>query len=203
MNIEPEIRRLLDLMPASGRMYTKIVSKSQQNQVINAPFPMPWKMSDRYIYINFNLWRRLSKPQRDLLLLRAVSNVLGIKWFKPSWDRGIVLAGLLGVALEGIQGDSVGIVVAGGLSAIAASQIWRNNRSIQKELEADETAIKVAQRRGYIETEAAAHLLSAIEAVAEIEGRLSLNFSELIRTQNLKTIANISPIGVPQGVRQE
>ena len=36
-----EIRRLLDVMPASGRMMTKIVSKPEQKQVIDAAFPLP------------------------------------------------------------------------------------------------------------------------------------------------------------------
>ncbi len=33
-----EIRRLLDVMPASGRMTTKIVSKPEQAKVIDASF---------------------------------------------------------------------------------------------------------------------------------------------------------------------
>ena len=200
MNIEPEINRLLDLMPASGRMFTKIVSKPQQSQVIDAPFPLPGKRNRRLIYINFDLWRRLSRPQRDLLLLRTVSNVVGIKWFKPDVYQGITLAGLVGLIVEVIQIDVVGMIVAGGLTAIAASQIWRTNRSMQKELEADEAAIKVALRRGYTEVEAATNLVEAIEAVAKIERRRSLNFVELIRCQNLRAIANISPVSVPENI---
>ncbi len=199
MNPEPEIRRLRDVMPASGRMLTKIISKPQQTTVIESPFPQPWS-GDRPIYINFDLWRRLSKPQRDLLLLRTVSWLMNIKWFKPDLYQGVVLAGLLGGMVELLQGDAVGVVVATGLSAIAGSQIWRSSRSSQSELDADADAIKVAQRRGYSETEAAQHLLAAIESVAEIEGRLSLNFTELIRSQNLRAIAGISPVGVPERV---
>ncbi len=199
MNPEPEIRRLRDVMPASGRMLTKIISKPQQTTVIESPFPQPWS-GDRPIYINFDLWRRLSKPQRDLLLLRTVSWLMNIKWFKPDLYQGVVLAGLLGGMVELLQGDAVGVVVATGLSAIAGSQIWRSSRSSQSELDADADAIKVAQRRGYSETEAAQHLLAAIESVADIEGRLSLNFTELIRSQNLRAIAGISPVGVPERV---
>lgn len=200
MNLEPEISRLLDLMPASGRMFTKIVSKPQQSQVIEAPFPPPWKLDSRPIYINFDLWRKLSKAQRDLLLLRAVSSVTGIKWFKPDWYQALTLAGLLGTTVEIIQADAVGIIAAGSLSAIAATQIWRSNRSLQRELEADTAALKVAQRRGYPEGEAARYLLTAIETVATIERR-SLSFIELIRSQNLKAIANLSPVGVPENIR--
>jgi hypothetical protein len=201
MSLESEISRLLDIMPASGRMLTKIVSKPQQSKVMDTPFPMPWNRDSRPIYINFDLWRRLSKPQRDLLILRAACILTGIKWFKPDLYQGIALAGLAGLTAELLQGDAVGIIVAGGLTAIAAKQIWRNNRSVQRELDADEAAIKVALRRGYTEVEAAQNLLSAIEAVAELEGRPSLNFFELIRCQNLRAIAKLSPVGVPETVK--
>ncbi|MEH1908744.1 DUF3318 domain-containing protein [Nostoc sp.] len=192
-----EIRRLLDVMPASGRMTTKLVSKPQQAKVIDASFPQPWNQA-RPIYINFDLWHRLTKPQRDLLLLQMVSWLTGVKWFKPDIYQGVVLAGLLGGSLEAVQSDVVGVAVAGGLSAIAAFRIWRTNKSQESELNADAAAIKIAQRRGYSEAEAAQHLLSAIEAVAKIEGHSSLNFSELIRCQNLRAIAGLSPVGMPE-----
>jgi hypothetical protein len=201
MRLEFEISRLLDMMPASGRMLTKIVSKPQQSKVIDTPFPMPWNRDSRPIYINFDLWRRLSKSQRDLSILRATSILTNIQWFKADLDRAIILAGALGLTVEAMQGDAIGIVVAGGLGALAAQRIWRNNRSVQKELDADEAAIKVALRRGYTEEEAAQSLLSAITAVAEIEGRSSLNFNELIRTQNLKAIAKVSSVSVPETLR--
>lgn len=202
MNPEPEIRRLIELMPASGRMLTKIVSRPQQTTVIESPFPLPWSQN-RPIFINFDLWRRLPKPQRDLLLLRTVGWLLGVKWFKPEMYQGVVLVGILGAIIEVVQADAVGVVVAGSLSAIAATQIWRSTRSSQAELEADEAAIKVATRRGYTDTEAAQHLLAGIEAVAELEGRSGLNFTELIRSQNLKAIAGLSPVGVPERVKQD
>ncbi|MHC5726018.1 MAG: DUF3318 domain-containing protein [Nostoc sp.] len=192
-----EIRRLLDVMPASGRMTTKLVSKPQQAKVIDASFPQPWNQA-RPIYINFDLWRRLTKPQRDLLLLQMVSWLTGVKWFKPDIYQGMVLAGLVGGFLEAAQSDVVGVAVAGGLSAIAAWRIWRTNKSQESELNADAAAIKIAQRRGYSEAEAAQHLLSAIEAVAKIEGHSSLNFTELIRCQNLRAIAGLSPVGMPE-----
>ncbi|MEH2028038.1 DUF3318 domain-containing protein [Nostoc sp.] len=195
-----EIRRLLDVMPASGRMTTKIVSKPEQAKVIGASFPQPWNQA-RPIYINFDLWRRLTKPQRDLLLLQMVSWLTGVKWFKPDIYQGVVLAGLLGGFLEAAQSDVVGVAVAGGLSAIAAFRIWRTNKSQESELNADAAAIKIAQRRGYSEAEAAQHLLSAIEAVAKIEGRSSFNFTELIRCQNLRAIAGLSPVGIPESYK--
>ncbi|MFO0172845.1 MAG: DUF3318 domain-containing protein, partial [Aphanizomenon sp.] len=90
-----EIRRLLDLMPASGRMMTKIVSKPEQKQVIDAAFPLPLSQA-RPIYINFDLWRRLPTPQRDLLLLQRVCWLTGVKWLQPHIYQGVVLAGLVG-----------------------------------------------------------------------------------------------------------
>ncbi len=202
MNPEPEIRRLFDIMPASGRMMTKIISKPQQSVVIECPFPFPWSQ-ERPIYINFDLWKRLSKPQRDLLILRTASWLCNIRWFKPDLNQGVAVAGLLGGIAELMQGDAVGVAVASGLAGFALTRIWRVSRGSQQELEADEAALRVAERRGYNDVEAASHLLSAIETVAQIEGRVSLNFTELIRCQNLKAIAGFSPVGVPEPFRRQ
>ena len=197
--IEPniEIRRLLDVMPASGRMMTKIVSKPEQNKVIDAAFPLPWNQ-DRPIYINFDLWRRLTKPQRDLLLLHQVSWLTGVKWIQPNIYQGVFLAGLLGGVVEVSQSDVVGVIISGGLSALAGVRIWRMNQSQASQLKADKTAVFIAQRRGYSEAEAAQHLLTAIETVAKIEGRSGLDFNELIRCQNLRAIGNLSPVSIPK-----
>lgn len=202
INPEPEIRRLLDVMPASGRMTSKILSKPEKPTVIDSPFPLPWAQ-ERLIWINFDLWSQLPRPQRDLLILRTVSWLNSIKWFKPDLYQGLAVAGALGVLVELVQGDAIGIIMSGGLSAIAGTQIWRASRSSRLELDADTAAIRVAQRRGYTEAEAARHLLAAIESVAEIERRTNLNFTELIRCQNLRAIAGLSPIGVPETLKQE
>ncbi|MFB2768374.1 DUF3318 domain-containing protein [Pelatocladus sp. BLCC-F211] len=191
-----EIRRLYDTMPASGRIMTKILSKPEQAKVIDVSFPLPWNR-ERPIYINFDLWRRLTKPQRDLILLRTVCWLTGVRWFKPDIYQGIAIAGILGALVEFWQTDPVGVVVAGGLTSLAVYRITAINHSQHSELNADETAIKVAQRRGYSEAEAAQHLLSAIETVTKIEGRNVLNFHELIRCQNLRAIAGLSSVGVP------
>jgi hypothetical protein len=193
--MDSEISRLLDLMPASGRMMTKLIAKPEQRQVIYTDFPVPWQR-ERPIYINFDLWRRLSQPQRDLILLSTVCWVTGIRWFKPDLYQGVVLAGVLGTIVELAQADAVGIFVGGGLTGLASTQIWRANRSSQTWIEADRKAIEIAQRRGYQETDSARHLLSAIETVGTLEKRSGLDFVELIRCQNLRAIANVSPIGV-------
>ncbi len=57
--------------------------------MIDAPFPLPWSQ-ERQIYINFDLWRRLTKPQRDLLLLYQVSCLTGVKWLEPDIYQGLV-----------------------------------------------------------------------------------------------------------------
>ncbi len=202
MDPSSEIFRLLDIMPASGRMMCKIVNKPQQSTAIESSFPLPWA-SERPIYINFDLWRKLSRPQRDLLLLRTVSWLLGVRWFKPDLYQGVVVAGLLGTIVELVQGDAVGIVTAGGLTALAGAQIWRSTHRSDREIEADQSAIQIALRRGYNEPDAARHLLSAIKTAATLEGRPSLNFMELIRTQNLRAMAGISAVGIPQdGIRE-
>lgn len=192
-----EIRRLLDIMPASSRMTIKIISKPEQAKVIDVAFPLPWN-SDRPIYINFDLWRRLTKPQRDMLLLRTVSWLTSVKWFKPDTYQGVAVAGLLGGFVELAQRDIVGIIAAAGLSSMAVLRIWRQNNGQDSEIGADTTAIKIAQRRDYTETQAAEHLLNAIEIVAKIEGRQGLDFIELIRTQNLRATAGLSSIGIPR-----
>jgi hypothetical protein len=186
MDQNNEIRRLLDLMSASGRMQTKIISKPQQSQVIDTPFPLPWKGKTKSIYINFDLWQNLSRPQRDLILLRAVSWLIGIKWLEINWYQGLTLVSLGGMTAEFLQGDALGVIIAGGLTAIALNQIWRKNRSQEKEIEADDNAVKIATRRGYDEAEATRALLDGIQLIAEIEGRSGLNFLELLRIQNLK-----------------
>lgn len=200
---QDEVRRLIDLMPASGRMFTKIVPKPQQSRLIETPFPLPWNQGARPIYINFNLWNELSREERDLALLRAVCWLTGIKWFKPDIYQGVVVAGVIGTGVEIAQGDAIGILVSGGLAVLAGSQIWRKTRSMQTELDADEKAIKVAQRRGYDATNAAQALLSSIEKAAEVEGRTTLSFSELVRLQNLQKLAGRSSVRVPEGVKKE
>ncbi len=202
MNQDTEIRHLLDLMPASGRMMTQLVTNAQQSTVINSPFPLPWKPR-RQIFINLNLWQNLARPQRDLLLLRTVSWVCNIRWIKPEINQGVAVAGVIGAIAEISQQDAFGVVIAGGLTAFALTRIWKSNQSSQVELDADEMAIRVAERRGYTDTEAARALLEAIEQVAEIEGRTSLSFIELVRCQNLRSIANLSPVRVPNNIRQE
>lgn len=202
MEPSSEIRRLLDIMPASGRMMTKIISKPEQPKVIDIKFPLPWS-TERPIWINFDLWGRLTRPQRDLILLRTVAWLTSIKWFKPDLYQGIALAGLLGSMVEIFQKDAVGIVLAGGLTALASTHIFRANRNSQSQLDADEAAVKIAQRRGYSETEAAQYLLTGVEAIAKLENRPSLDFIELMRCQNLKAIAGFSPPIVPHHLKRE
>ncbi|MFZ9737094.1 MAG: DUF3318 domain-containing protein [Prochlorotrichaceae cyanobacterium] len=193
---ETEIFRLCELMPASGRMYIKIQNKPEQRQVLEMSFPRPWQRQ-KVIQINFDLWQRLDKGQRDLILLRSVSWLLGVKWFKPDIYQGATAVGLVASLGEFFEGDLVGLVAAGGLTVVAALQVWRINRSPQRELEADEAGIRIATRRGYTEMEAAKNLYTGIERLAQLEGRGQLDFAQLMRCQNLKTIAGLSRIGVP------
>ena len=179
----------------------QLIHRPEQSVVIEASLPLPWQRSRRPVFLNLDLWNQLPESQRDLMALRMVSWVTGVKWFKVDLYRGLTMAGLFGGAVELAQSDAIGVIVSGGLMALGASQIWRSHRSAQRELDADELAIQVAQRRGYSETDAARHLLAAIESVARIEGRLTLSFGELLRCQNLKAIAGLSPVGIPMPQR--
>ncbi len=200
---QDEVRHLIDLMPASGRMSTKIIPKPKQSRLIDAPFPLPWQQGARAIYINFDLWNELSRAERDLTLLRVVCWLTQIKWFKPDLYQGIVATAAITTGVEIVQGDAIGVIASAGLVALAGSQIWRRTRSVQTEVDADEAAIKVAQRRGYDMVDAAQALLDSIEKIAEIEGRPSFNFTELLRIQNLRKLAGRSEVSVPEEVRKQ
>ncbi|MCL2929117.1 MAG: DUF3318 domain-containing protein [Trichodesmium sp. MAG_R01] len=197
-----ETSRLLDLMPASGRMMTKIVGKPEQTTIIQTTFPLPWK-NTRVIYLNFDLWMNLPKGQRDLVMLRTVSWLCEIQWFKPNINQGIFGVGLVGIFSQLTEADVFGLLVASSLTTIGLMRIWQRNHSTKTELAADEMAVRVATRRGYEAPLAANHLLHGMENVAKLEGRNSFNFTELIRYQNLKAIAGLSPVGIPEKVRKE
>lgn len=107
------------------------------------------------------------------------------------------MAGLLGTVLQVIQADPVGALVAGGLTTFAGLQVWQNTRGIPVEVAADRQALKLAQRRGYSEQEAAKALLSGISRLAELERRPVLDVTELIRCQNLRQLAGESEVKVP------
>lgn len=200
MAFEPEIRRLLEVMPASGRMQTKVLAQASQVQVIHyRQVSLPFR--ENPISINFDLWLRLPRPQQDLLILRAVAWLQASNWLKLELYQGVGVVGILGALVELVQLDAVGVMVAGGLTSLSALQIWRNNRGVAVELAADQEAIRVAQRRGYSEPEAARHLLAAIQAVTDLENRPSLDFTELIRCQNLRTLAGLSATAVPENLR--
>lgn len=201
MNPDTEIARLRELMPASGRMHAKLVSRPEQRSVLAVQLPPPWRQT-RLISINFDLWGRLPRPQRDLLLLRAVAWTLGVRWFKLDLYQGLILAGLVGAVVELSQGDAVGTLMAGGLSTIGVVQLWRSQTQTQRELDADEAALQTAQRRGYTEADAARHLLEGIAAIAQLENRPTLSFVELLRSQNLRTIAGLSAVTIPEALRQ-
>jgi hypothetical protein len=189
--LNDEIPRLRDLLPASSRMKIRIVSNLKQSEVITAPFPKPWKASHP-VLINFDLWGELSEPQRDLLFLSQVAWLTAVQFLKIDVYQGVAAAGLLGFVVELVQFDAIGVIAAGGLTAFAGSQIWRSSRSEKAEIAADETAIKIAQRRGYTEQAATQALHSAIETAVRIEGRTSLSFTELLRCQNLRAQAQLS-----------
>lgn len=186
--MEQEISRLLDVLPASGRMYCKIVSNPSQSSLIQIRPPLPGQ-GLRPISINLDLWQQLPQGQRDLLLLRSASWLVNYKWVSPNLFTGLAAIGAIATMVEFSQGDGLGTLVAGGITAAAGAQLWRSHRSPQRDLAADEAAVRIAQRRGYSESEAAKHLINAIQAAAQIEGRGGPSVVELVRCQHLKAIA--------------
>ncbi|NEQ42168.1 MAG: DUF3318 domain-containing protein [Leptolyngbya sp. SIOISBB] len=189
-------------MPASARMKTRIIIDDRQSTVIETPFPRPWQKSHP-ITINWRLWQELSASQRDLLFLHNVCWMTSVRLIKPELYQGVAAVGLVGTVFELFQTDAVGILAAGGLTAISASQVWRSNTGNQAKLDADDTAIRVVQRRGYSERDAVRHLLEAIEAVPLIEGRGGMNYTELLRAQQLKSRLGTVKAPPPERIRTQ
>jgi len=199
MNINEEIARLRDLLPASWRMTTSIKSKPEQPEAISSLQVLPWKKGVQ-IGINFRLWRQLAEAERDLLVLHNISWRLQTKWLQTGAYQGVAAMSLAGGIVEAIQGDVTGIAIAILLGTIGINQIVRGNKSSQVQVQADNEAIEIAQKRGYGEAEAAKALLEAIPATARLMGRNTPEFTELIRCQNLRAIAGLSKIPIPDSV---
>jgi hypothetical protein len=196
MNINEEIARLRDLLPASWRMTTSIKSKPEQPELIASSQILPWAKGTQ-IEINFRLWRQLIEAERDLLVLREISWRQQTKWLQVGVYQGVGAMAIVGGVVETVQGDVTGIAIAILLGTIGINQILRGNKSSQIQVLADNEAIAVAQKRGYREDEAARALLEAIPAAAKLSGRDKPEFTELIRCQNLKAIAGLSKTPIP------
>jgi hypothetical protein len=196
MNINEEIARLRDLLPASWRMTTSIKSKPEQIELISSSQILPWAKGTE-IEINFRLWRQLVEAERDLLLLREISWRQQTKWLQVGIYQGVGAMAIVGGLVETVQGDVTGIAIAILLGTIGINQILRGNKSSQVQVLADNEAIAVAQKRSYGEVEAARALLEAIPAAAKLSGRDKPEFTELIRCQNLKAIAGLSKTTIP------
>ena len=197
VNPNAEIGRLRELMPATARMKTKLMLNERQLDVIKAEFPRPWQQTHA-VSINLDLWHRLAVAERDLLFLRTVCWVTLSNLLKPNWYQALVGAGLAGGVVELLQGDAIGLMAAGGVTALAGWQIWRGVTGPQIEIAADDKAVQVAQRRGYDQASAATALIRAIEAVPPLEGRQVLTVNELIRCQNLRVQTGRSEFSVPE-----
>ncbi len=191
-----EINRLKDLLPASWRMHTVIKNSLEQGQVISSSAPQPWQ-SDIKVWLNFSLWGKLSLVERDLLLLREVSLRQKTRWLQMGFYQAMALLAWVGGVWQLQQGDVSGAAIALLLGVVSGIQIWRKSQSVQVQLEADLDAIKVAEKRGYTEITASRALLEAIAHCAQLEGRNTPSFVELIRTQQLRAILGTSPAEMP------
>lgn len=199
VNPNVEIARLKELMPASARMKIKIILKDHQIPVIKAEFPRPWQ-SSHPVTLHMELWQHLAVAERDLLFLRTISWVMLANLLKPKGYQLLAGAGVAGGVLELMKGDAVGLLAAGGVTALAGWQLWRGVNGPQTEMAADDRAVQVAQRRGYSQSDAANALIRAIEAVPALEGRRVPTQTELMRCQNLRTQTRLTEFSsVPTG----
>jgi len=188
-----EINRLKDLLPASWRMHTTIKSSLEQGQVISSTIPQPWQKTIK-VLLNFALWDKLSRVERDLLLLREVSLRQQTSWFQVGLYQAITVLAGVGAVVQLNQTDFSGAAIALMLGLVSGWQVWRKSQSEQAQLQADLEAIKAAERRGYTEITATQALLEAIAHCAQLEGRRTPTFTELLRTQQLRAILGESAI---------
>lgn len=193
VNPNTEITRLKELMPASARMKIRIILNDRQIPVIKADFPRPWQRSHAVV-VNMDRWQHLAPAERDLLFLRTISWVMLANPLKPNGYQLLAGAGVVGGLLELAQGDAVGLLAAGGVTALAGWQVWRGLNGPQTEIAADDRAVQVAQRRGYAQPDAVNALIRAIEAVPPLEGRRVLTQAELMRCQNLRSQTRLTEL---------
>jgi hypothetical protein len=191
-----EIARLKDLLPASWRMNTVIKSSLEQGQVISSTMPQPWQKTIK-VMLNFSLWDKLSRVERDLLLLREVSFRQQTSWFRIGPYQAITGFAGVGAVLQLNQTDLAGAAIALMLGLISGWQVWRQSQSEQVQLQADLEAIKAAERRGYTEITATQALLEAIAHCAQLEGRTTPTFTELLRSQQLRAILGEAAVPSP------
>ena len=199
MNINEEIARLRDLLPASWRMTTSIKSKAELSKPIASLPILPWQKGTQ-VNVDFRLWRQLPEAQRDMLLLYEVSWRQQTKWLQTGVYQGVAAIALIGGIIETVQGDVTGIAIALLLGTIGINQILRTHKSSQVQVQADNEAIEIAQKRNYSQVEAARALLEAIPAIARLMGRSTPEFTELIRCQNLRAIAGLSKTTIPDTI---
>ena len=199
MNINEEIARLRDLLPASWRMTTSIKSKAELSKPIASLPILPWQKGTQ-VNVDFRLWRQLPEAQRDMLLLYEVSWRQQTKWLQTGVYQGVAAIALIGGIIETVQGDVTGIAISLLLGTIGINQILRTHKSSQVQVQADNEAIEIAQKRNYSQVEAARALLEAIPAIARLMGRSTPEFTELIRCQNLRAIAGLSKTTIPDTI---
>jgi Protein of unknown function (DUF3318) len=198
-----EIMRLEDLLPASWRMQTKVIGGLERVPLIISTAPVPWANRTK-ISLNLRLWSQLSRSQRDLIFLQEVAGRLSTRWFAPGIYQGLTLLALCATIWQLTQSDIAGGAVGLLLTLLVADRVKRRQSGLQARLRADEESIRIAQKRGYDQKEAARSLLAGLEAkamITESNGRADLavdyQFELLIRCQNLRAIAGISDVVIP------
>lgn len=182
-----EIQRLRDLLPASLRPLITIEPQmsNPSNSLIRLK-PRPVWQALGTVQIRFAPWQSLPQPQRDLLFLREVGWFDTRNWLQPGLYQAIVVVGGLATLVELVQQNPVSVLLAGGMTGLAARQIWQNLNQETAVMNADEYAIRRAQFRGYDRQTAARHLLEGLDQGQKIDRTDMIN---VMRIQRLQAIA--------------
>ncbi|MEN9204532.1 MAG: DUF3318 domain-containing protein [Thermostichales cyanobacterium SZTDM-1c_bins_54] len=178
-----EIMRLRDLLPASLRAFVTIVPG--QGSLIQRRPQAPWQPRIQ-IQLDLGRWLALPQGQRDLLFLREVGWAQSRSFLQPGLYQFVTLAAGVGTLVEAVLGDPVGVVMAGGLAAVAARQIWLEKTGEAAHFAADDFALARAEFRGYSRAQAAAHLWQALERLPDLD---RTDVTTLVRLQRLQALA--------------
>lgn len=187
-NLQEEIQRLRDLLPASLRPLLTIEAMpyGANDRLLRVKPRPPWQPTGT-LQIDFSRWANIPQPQRDLLFLREAGWFDSRNWLQPGLYQGLAVSGVLATVLELTLQNPLSVVLAGGVTGLAVRQIWSGMNSDTAHFDADEFALRRAQYRGYDRRSAARHLVLALENVQRVD---KSDVQIVMRLQRLKAIAS-------------
>ncbi len=187
---QEETERLRDLLPASLRPLISIVPNFGGDALLLSRRKAPWQPQGT-IAIDFRRWQGIPQPQRDLLFLREVGWFDNRNWLQPGFYQSLALMGGITTLAELSLQHPFSALLAGGITALSARQIWQNLNRESAHFDADEFALRRAQYRGYARQEAAQHLVDGLEQTLKLD---PTDILTALRLQRLKAIArNLAP----------